>query len=331
MTTFSRRIGWALLVLVACCATSLVFYVREEKRSAQRSFELARMGAENGEATEQYNLGFMYSTGQVVIQDYSQAIIWYRKAAAQGNAMGENGLGFLYSNGHGVPQDFAEALRWYRKAAEQNNSKAEYNIGTAYLYGRGIQQDRDEAYRWYRKAADDGNEDAQRILGERWIGRDIGSRFVLPVVLILSVMLLASNLRSGLGLNELRYRAIAVTTVLGIVYLAVAVYLLPRTALIHSLFLDHASFFLMNAIIGAFIVQLTILLWPNYRKSMVLMIIGIAFVGFNVYVSLHSNRLTAAPALHAFYLADGLFIGTIIPLGVALLGSRVRQKSAEEY
>jgi TPR repeat protein len=33
----------------------------------------------------QFNLGNMYNYGKGVIQDYNQAVYWYRKAAEQGN------------------------------------------------------------------------------------------------------------------------------------------------------------------------------------------------------------------------------------------------------
>ena len=51
--------------------------------------------------------------------DYSTAAQQYRPLAGEGDARAQHNLGFMYSTGHGVQQDFAEAARWYRKAAEQ--------------------------------------------------------------------------------------------------------------------------------------------------------------------------------------------------------------------
>jgi TPR repeat protein len=35
----------------------------------------------------------------------------------------------MYEYGYGVVQDYAEAVRWFRLAAEQGHAKAQYNLG----------------------------------------------------------------------------------------------------------------------------------------------------------------------------------------------------------
>jgi len=42
--------------------------------------------AEKGDAGAQHNLGLMYYDGEGVVQDYIEAVKWYRKAADQGDA-----------------------------------------------------------------------------------------------------------------------------------------------------------------------------------------------------------------------------------------------------
>ena len=71
----------------------------------------------------QYNLGIMYCNGQGVLQDYKEAVKWYRLAAEQGYAAAQYNLGLMYRNGDGVPQDYQEAVKWYRLAAEQGDAK----------------------------------------------------------------------------------------------------------------------------------------------------------------------------------------------------------------
>jgi two-component system sensor histidine kinase CreC len=61
----------------------------------------------------------MYDKGQGVAQDHKQALRWYRKAADQGNASAQYNLGWMYSKGKGVAQDDKQALKWFRMAAEQ--------------------------------------------------------------------------------------------------------------------------------------------------------------------------------------------------------------------
>lgn len=128
-----------------------------------------RVGAEQGNAAAQYDLGVMYALGQGVSQDYAQAAQWFRKAAEQGNAAAQSRLGSAYANGQGVPQDYAQAVRWYRMAAEQGNTAGQYDLGVMYLLGRGVAQDYTNAAQWFRKAAEGGDVNAQRNLGLAYV------------------------------------------------------------------------------------------------------------------------------------------------------------------
>ena len=124
-----------------------------------------RKAAEQGDASGQYNLGYMYENGYGVSQDYAKAVKWYRKAAEQGDASGQFNLGWMYRKGLGVAQNYSEAVKWYRKAAEQGDADAQNNLGEMYYYGRGVTQNHSEAVKWYRKAAEQGNVGAQYSLG----------------------------------------------------------------------------------------------------------------------------------------------------------------------
>ena len=46
----------------------------------------ALLAAEQGEASAQFNLGYMYATGRGVAEDNTEAVRWYRLAAEQGHA-----------------------------------------------------------------------------------------------------------------------------------------------------------------------------------------------------------------------------------------------------
>ncbi len=52
---------------------------------------------------------------------------WYRRAAEQGNASAQNNLGFMYDNGQGVPQDYIRAHMWFNLAAAQGNELGREN------------------------------------------------------------------------------------------------------------------------------------------------------------------------------------------------------------
>ncbi len=66
----------------------------------------------------------MYMTGRVVLQDYTEGISWYRKAAEQGHPFAQLQLGACYLNGLGVPQDYVRAHMWLNLAASQGNQDA---------------------------------------------------------------------------------------------------------------------------------------------------------------------------------------------------------------
>jgi uncharacterized protein len=79
--------------------------------------------AENGDATAQNYVGFMYDNGEGVPVDYKQAAEWYSKAAEQGNAIAQHNLAMMYGNGLGVQQDWVQALMWINLAVIISKSK----------------------------------------------------------------------------------------------------------------------------------------------------------------------------------------------------------------
>jgi TPR repeat protein len=75
--------------------------------------------AERGNASAQAQLGWMFSVGRGVPQNYLLAAKWYRRAAEQGNGDAQFALGLLYNKGEGVPQDFVLAYMWFNLSASQ--------------------------------------------------------------------------------------------------------------------------------------------------------------------------------------------------------------------
>ena len=62
--------------------------------------------------------------GSGVAQDYKQAALWFRRAAAHGLAQAQYELGGLYLNGLGVAEDAVEGLRLTQLAADQGYADA---------------------------------------------------------------------------------------------------------------------------------------------------------------------------------------------------------------
>ena len=63
-----------------------------------------------------------------VYKDYKKAVYWYRKAAEQGHASGQNNLGWMYKKGYGVAKNYKKAVYWYRKACDNGYMNACENL-----------------------------------------------------------------------------------------------------------------------------------------------------------------------------------------------------------
>lgn len=135
------------------------------KKEYKQAIEWYQKAANQGYASAQYNLGFMYAMGYGQKQDYAKALEWYQKAANQGYTLAQNDLGYMYENGHGVTRDCAKAVEWYQKAANQGNATSQCNLAWMYLNGYGVTKDYAKAIEWYQKAANQGHDNAQYNLG----------------------------------------------------------------------------------------------------------------------------------------------------------------------
>ena len=93
--------------------------------------------------------------------NYAQALELLRPLANQGIATAQNNLGWMYDVGKGVAQDYQEAVKWYRLAAEQGYAAAQNNLGVMYVKGKGITQDHVRARMWFNFAANKGDTNAK--------------------------------------------------------------------------------------------------------------------------------------------------------------------------
>jgi hypothetical protein len=66
----------------------------------------------------------MYYSGKGIVQDYQEAMTWYKKAAENGDADAQYILGVIYELGEGIPQNYIEACKWYILAAAQSQPDA---------------------------------------------------------------------------------------------------------------------------------------------------------------------------------------------------------------
>ena len=154
-------------IITAIVVLFLVLNVSVITASAScKGFKECSAMAKRGDAEAQFNLGNMYYKGQGVLQDYKQAVKWYRLAADQGNAAAQFNLGVSYDNGQGVLQDYKQAVKWYRLAADQGNAAAQFNLGVSYYKGQGVPKNYINAHMWINISASNGNENAAKARDE---------------------------------------------------------------------------------------------------------------------------------------------------------------------
>ena len=107
----------------------------------------------------------MTLSSPVVARDFTVAQL--KPLAEDGSQLAQFELGNMYENGRGVLQDYAEAVRWYRLAADQGNANAQSNLGIIYEYGNSVLQDNVMAQMWYNIASANGHGKAAEWRDER--------------------------------------------------------------------------------------------------------------------------------------------------------------------
>jgi len=152
--TFGVSIGWGMTAFAGSFEDGLVAAGRGDFGQA---LSLWRPLAENGNASAQNNLGYMFQRGEGVSPNSAEAVRWWLLAASNGLADAQNNLGVSYASGFGVTEDPVEAVKWYRLAAVQGHSMAQSNLGASYGSGTGVAQNWVESTKWYQLAAEQGD------------------------------------------------------------------------------------------------------------------------------------------------------------------------------
>jgi TPR repeat protein len=133
-------------------------------------------------------LGDIYREGRAVEQDWDEAFQWYSLGASQGDAHAQNNLGTMFLRGAGCLVDEAKAVSWYRRAAEQGHLTAQANLAKRHLRGEGVAPDLAEAFRWFHAASQQGDLASTWELGTMYrFGRGVERNVVLAADLHLTV------------------------------------------------------------------------------------------------------------------------------------------------
>jgi TPR repeat protein len=185
-----KKISFGIILLIT---TSVAM---GENDVWQTLFEEKLQEARQGNSNAQLDVASMYQNGRGVSANRSEAIQWYKKAAAQDNekavsrlqllqaneerfskelASAESGdkesqykLGNMYTEGIGTNIDLAKAAEAFQQSASQGYAKAEYKLGLIYYEGTGVKASRQTAFKWFKQAADKGYAAAQYYLGKMY-------------------------------------------------------------------------------------------------------------------------------------------------------------------
>ena len=78
--------------------------------------------------------------------DYKQAVSLWTVLAEQGDPVAQYTLGWMYESGQGVVQNVQQAVYWYEKSAAQKNVSAQYVLASMYDQGDGLIENQEMRY-----------------------------------------------------------------------------------------------------------------------------------------------------------------------------------------
>ncbi|WP_162930109.1 SEL1-like repeat protein [Pseudophaeobacter sp. EL27] len=97
-------------------------------------------------------------------QDYNLALQWYTQAAEQGHATAQFTLGWIYLNAEWAITQPLEGVEWLTRAADQNLRQAKFHLGKAYYEGTGVDVDKERAIGLLKAAVAQGDVSARKYL-----------------------------------------------------------------------------------------------------------------------------------------------------------------------
>ena len=135
----------------------------------KEAYRLLHEAAKENNPDAEYNLGIMHMNGQGVSKSDSEAVYWFRRAAAAGHTLAQYNLAVTLSSEEKFSGNDAEAVRWYRAAADGGHIIATYNLGVMYVEGRGVAKDDAMAILYFRRAANQGHARGKYSLGMMYL------------------------------------------------------------------------------------------------------------------------------------------------------------------
>lgn len=153
---------------LSTCEWQLGNTYSEKLNNYTQAIHWYKLAANRNNRDAYHSLGVLYDFGKGVEQDYVQAFKYYQLAADLGEPTSQANLGFMYEAGKGVLADNDMALKYYKKSAEQNDAQGLNNLATFYFNGTLVKQDRSKAISLYKRAAELSNSFALNNLGKAY-------------------------------------------------------------------------------------------------------------------------------------------------------------------
>lgn len=126
-------------------------FIKDPKIDIDRGkvIALLKEAADQGDASAQHNLAVVYSKMEGM---QTEAVRYYKLAAAQNHAGALYNLGNLYREGIIVSRDSKKAVHYYKLAAAQNHAGAFNNLGIMHRCGFGVTQNYETAFYYFAQA-----------------------------------------------------------------------------------------------------------------------------------------------------------------------------------
>ena len=162
-----RRLAIIVVVAAGILAIINIIQVKQRQDEAARVEESQAL-AEKLLAKASVTMRLEKAEKQLTSGQPEEGLAVIRQFAADGDVRALHDLGWIYRQGMGVEQDYSEALVWFKKAAEVGKApdsySAAYYIGEIYQKGLGVPADQEEAITWLKVARDHGVEEAEAYL-----------------------------------------------------------------------------------------------------------------------------------------------------------------------
>ncbi len=142
-------------------AESIKWYEKAAEKGHIEAKSLLQLLREQGRQLAKINGAEENEQGNRLSKEnnFTDALISYKKAAEKGSALGTTNVGIIYFKGQGVVKDVVEAEKWFQRAAVMGEDSALYLLGLIYYQKKEDKQ----AKEYLQKAIQMGNKQAEEF------------------------------------------------------------------------------------------------------------------------------------------------------------------------